>query len=302
MSETTEVNTEAGIVRDPPPWIEHTVQRIQSLEAEQRLPHALGLVCPPGWGLKIFIDQVVKSLLRLASDTPASEQAHHDLFWAVPEKKDITVDTVRDLAEFAVQTAQLGPRKVAVVWPADNLNASSGNALLKILEEPPRDTHLLLCTERWSRLLPTVRSRTQRFAVPADWPSAQRWLEAQGVTITDALLAEHGNAPLRLADQAALSEMRVGHWLSNFSGISPRQVVDAVPKDVYPEWLACWYRLVLHEVKTQAQSKDQRRKLLHFARELLSVRRQIMFANGTNATLLMDALVYRWLRLSGGKP
>ena len=53
-----------------------------------------------------------------------------------------------------------------IVWLPEKMNADCSNKLLKILEEPPYGTILLLVTEEPDALLPTLRSRTQRMDVP----------------------------------------------------------------------------------------------------------------------------------------
>ena len=73
---------------------------------------------------------------------------------------DLAIDVVR---EFLIEKVSIKPtlsaRKVFIVSEAERLNASSQNAMLKVLEEPPQYcTIILLCT-RMERLLPTTRSR-----------------------------------------------------------------------------------------------------------------------------------------------
>ncbi|MBD3679985.1 MAG: DNA polymerase III subunit delta' [Rhodobacteraceae bacterium] len=74
-------------------------------------------------------------------------------------KAVITVDEVRKLRGFLGLSATDGGRRVVIVDAADELNVSAANALLKLLEEPPADTVLLLISHQPSRLLPTIRSR-----------------------------------------------------------------------------------------------------------------------------------------------
>lgn len=74
-------------------------------------------------------------------------------------KQDITVDEVRKLKSFFNLSASDGGRRVVIVDAADELNVSAANALLKILEEPPEKSTLLLISHRPMRLLPTIRSR-----------------------------------------------------------------------------------------------------------------------------------------------
>ncbi len=74
-------------------------------------------------------------------------------------KNDISVDAVRRIHPFLRMTAAEGGWRVVIVDGAEYLNASSQNALLKVLEEPPKKTVLILTTGQPGSLLPTIRSR-----------------------------------------------------------------------------------------------------------------------------------------------
>ncbi len=71
----------------------------------------------------------------------------------------ITVGDVRGLKNFFQMSAADGGWRVAVIDPAEEMNASAANALLKLLEEPPARCLLLLISHAPARLLPTIRSR-----------------------------------------------------------------------------------------------------------------------------------------------
>jgi len=73
-------------------------------------------------------------------------------------KQDITVDEVRRLGGFFGLSAG-GGRRVVLVDAADDLNPSAANAILKLLEEPPKRATLLLVAQKPAGLLPTIRSR-----------------------------------------------------------------------------------------------------------------------------------------------
>ncbi|MDQ2094916.1 DNA polymerase III subunit delta' [Rhodalgimonas zhirmunskyi] len=72
---------------------------------------------------------------------------------------DILVGEVRKLTRFLGLSAADGGRRVVIVDAADEMNTSAANALLKMLEEPPAKTTMLLISHQPSRLLPTIRSR-----------------------------------------------------------------------------------------------------------------------------------------------
>jgi DNA polymerase-3 subunit delta' len=77
-------------------------------------------------------------------------------------RSEIVVDDARDIAAFLRLTAAEGGWRVVVVDGADEMNRNAANALLKILEEPPRRALLLLVAHSPGRLLPTIRSRCRR--------------------------------------------------------------------------------------------------------------------------------------------
>ncbi|MBD0866657.1 MAG: DNA polymerase III subunit delta' [Rhodobacteraceae bacterium] len=74
-------------------------------------------------------------------------------------RSDIVVDDIRALGRFFGLTSADGGRRVVIIDSADALNTSAANALLKMLEEPPARTTLLLIAHQPARLLPTIRSR-----------------------------------------------------------------------------------------------------------------------------------------------
>jgi DNA polymerase-3 subunit delta' len=71
----------------------------------------------------------------------------------------IRVDDVRKVTEFLSKTSFNDGWRVVIIDSADDMNKSSANALLKILEEPPVKTVLLLISHNMGTLLPTIRSR-----------------------------------------------------------------------------------------------------------------------------------------------
>jgi len=81
-------------------------------------------------------------------------------------KSEITVDAVREVGAFMSFTPAEGGWRVVIVDAADEMNRNGANAILKILEEPPKRALLLLVSHSPGRLLPTIRSRCRRLALP----------------------------------------------------------------------------------------------------------------------------------------
>ncbi len=126
---------------------------------------------------------------------------HPDLLFVARGAGDtrVRVGQIRALqAELRLRTHE-GGRRAAVIADAEWLNQEAQNALLRLLEEPPPETTLVLVTASAAGLLATVRSRCQRYAFPAeseldpdapDAPDVVRELAARMDTLSRAGLIE----------------------------------------------------------------------------------------------------------------
>jgi len=127
--------------------------------------------------------------------------------------KEIKVEAARATVEFAQQTASRGRGKVVVLYPAERMNPTSANVLLKTLEEPPGDTRFLLASAAPQRLLPTVRSRCQSLAVPTpDAAIASHWLAEREVDRPEVILAAAGGSPLEALERLQQHGIDAAAW------------------------------------------------------------------------------------------
>ncbi len=179
-----------------------------------------------------------------------------ELGWLLPEKaqaeiddkkrkasREIRVDAMRDAVEFAQRTSARGRGKAVLVYPAEQMNHVTANALLKTLEEPPGDVRFVLATEASHQLLPTIRSRCLGHTMlwPQE-PAMQQWLAEQGVApdAASAFLRAAGGRP-----DDALALARAGRSPEAWSRLpramargdataladwSPAEAVDALQK------------------------------------------------------------------------
>jgi DNA polymerase III subunit delta' len=211
----------------PHPWLEPVFRRLLARLAADRLPHALLLTGPTGIG-KLALAEALAGAAMCTDRGPAGDACgvcrscrlhragtHPDqMHLTIPEDKTrIVVDQIRELAEGMGLSRSVGAHRVAVVWPADAMNVSAANSLLKTLEEPPPDSLLILVTAEPSRLPATIRSRCQIESVPMpDETAARAWLADQGVGgDADVLMRLARGAPLTardLADQDAVTRWR----------------------------------------------------------------------------------------------
>ncbi|AKM07030.1 DNA polymerase III delta prime subunit [Pelagerythrobacter marensis] len=95
-------------------------------------------------------------------------------------RRNITVGQIRALQQRLTTRPTLGSRRAVIIDPADDLEKSASNALLKSLEEPPAGTYFLLVAHRPAKLLPTIRSRCRvlRFSALDD-DALGNWLTSQ---------------------------------------------------------------------------------------------------------------------------
>ena len=95
---------------------------------------------------------------------------HPDLTWVnlAEGKKEITVDQARSVRTDVYIRPNEGKRKVYIISPADSMNDSAQNALLKVLEEGPSYGAFLLLAHEPGRLLETIRSRCEGLTLPPE--------------------------------------------------------------------------------------------------------------------------------------
>ncbi len=81
------------------------------------------------------------------------------LYITKEEKQEISIDKIREALEFLMLTPMECDKKFIIIDSADDLNVNASNALLKILEEPTKNTYLFLVCHSPSKLLRTIKSR-----------------------------------------------------------------------------------------------------------------------------------------------
>lgn len=160
----------------------------------------------------------------------------------------ITVDETRKLKNFFAMSAADGGYRVAIIDSVDEMNTSSANALLKLLEEPPPNAIFLLISHQPAKLLPTIRSRCRELRL------APLGHEA----LSDALTQAGGE--LAPEDREAMSELAAGSVgeafsLTNLDGLNLYKEITALmgtlPRLHRPRALA------LAEAASQKGAEDQ---------------------------------------------
>ncbi|MCL2830437.1 MAG: DNA polymerase III subunit delta' [Betaproteobacteria bacterium] len=121
--------------------------------------------------------------------------------------RQIVIEQIRGLDDFLhVGTHRQGLR-IVLIHPAEAMNRASANSLLKSLEEPVASTLFILVSDEADRLLPTIRSRCQKVAVPLpEGKIAAEALRSAGVDDAGRWLALAGGAPLLALELAQAGE------------------------------------------------------------------------------------------------
>ncbi|MBK8575342.1 MAG: DNA polymerase III subunit delta' [Elusimicrobia bacterium] len=182
-----------------------------------RVPHAYLFTGPAGVGKKTAARAWAKTLFCQNPRSAAipcgicvacqkiETGGHPDLLWVdfarqatllketVDKQKSIKIGTVREM-EHALRLKPLESRvKIAILTPADSLGDDAAHALLKIVEEPPPGTHIVLISCEAGSLLPTIRSRCQRV----------RFRPLAAEVVKDILSRNHGDRSVAEIERAA---------------------------------------------------------------------------------------------------
>jgi DNA polymerase III subunit delta' len=196
------------------PWLHSPWTQLADRRARGTLPHALLICGPAGLDKRGFADAFGNALLceRSSGAEMACGMCRACLLMAAGSHPDrvnirlelrddgkprteITVDQIRYLSERMALTPQFGGLQVASIDPADQMNQSASNALLKTLEEPSAATVIVLIADDPSRLSATIRSRCQRIDIKLPtFAEADKWLRDQGVDEKNAVSALHASS------------------------------------------------------------------------------------------------------------
>jgi DNA polymerase III subunit delta' len=200
------------------PWLQKYQQQFHGLVKQSSLAHAMLITGPEGVGKTSLANWLIASLLCTntgasnaagKSDARPCEQCkscllrhagnHADLLVVDTTQNSIGVDAVRHITLFMQSTAQQQQNKLVLLRHAERLTEAAANALLKTLEEPPKNSYLLLLSPYPARLTATLLSRLQHWPLAAQFDRhALHWLEQHSNrAVPEFLLSYCSGGPLK---------------------------------------------------------------------------------------------------------
>jgi DNA polymerase-3 subunit delta' len=156
-----------------------------------RPTHALIIDGKVGSGKRTTAEYLATGILGL---NEGLLESFPQLLTIEPKNSSISINEIRQAQQFLKlkTTGQASLRRILIVDKAEQMTIEAQNAFLKILEEPPADTVILILTSQKIKLLPTIRSRAQRLTIkPVSKILLDDYFAGQGYTQTSIEQAHH---------------------------------------------------------------------------------------------------------------
>lgn len=149
---------------------EYAIKAFEKSYTKGRISHAYIIAGPDGVGKSLFAMYIASTLMCTGKDKPCGKCSqcikiehgnHPDIRVVSGTKKSIGVDDIRDVINEVYTKPYEGDRKVIIIKNSDIITVQGQNAILKTLEEPSKDTTIILTVENINLLLDTIISRCQ---------------------------------------------------------------------------------------------------------------------------------------------
>lgn len=208
-------------------WHSKAWDQFVAAYSQNHLPHALLLTGSQGVGKLAFSQRLVTSLLCLNPDIKTKQAcgqcqacktyesgANPDFMniQLLEDKQQIGVDQIRRLSEFLTYSRSFNAYRVVLIHPVERMNQNAANSLLKSLEEPADNTVIILTATHLSKVMPTIKSRSQLLNLPL--PTRQQaidWIKQKKPdfkNIEELLEMSHGSPLLAIQTSDDVLEKR----------------------------------------------------------------------------------------------
>ena len=192
------------------PWLMTCYNELSESIKKHNNSHAILINGEKGIGRNILAKNLAQDYLNISdflnngtTNSIEEESFHPDFKFIIPEegKLNISIEKIRSTKLFLQLTSHQGIGKVVIIHPAESMTYPAMNSLLKILEEPPEDTLIILISESIKKLPQTIISRTQIQKIKN--PSLKEsinWLSGYGEESWDDALNIFGYRPILLQE------------------------------------------------------------------------------------------------------
>ncbi len=216
------------------PWLKNTYKPLEKNIRAHKNAHAFLIHGDSGIG-RLALAKFLSNIFLGCDEDSASEIKDEVIVSPIEVKKSISIDQIRSLKESLLLTSLKGKGKVGIIYPAEAMTYPAANSLLKILEEPPKDTMIILITESTGKLPKTILSRSQIIDCgPPSNEESIKWLEARESRDWTSMLSVFGNRPVLLND--------IGHeYLTSQIDLLSSQVTGLIdgktkPSEISDSW------------------------------------------------------------------
>jgi DNA polymerase-3 subunit delta' len=274
------------------------IERLHELITRRRIPHAVLFSGPDGVGKSLAGRWLAAAYLckeggcgKCTDCTRVHKGIHPDLHQVQAEegRRDIVIRQIRELTSAIGTKPFEASGKAALLDEVDRMNEESQNAFLKTLEEPPPQTLIILITAAPENLLPTIRSRCQRFAFTALSQEEMERFAGKSVQVQP-------DFPIRLAEGSP------GRWIRMNEcnvGAARKRFMDYLRSPRIPSPVRAAGDLMDWAAEGEESKQDLRRKLkLSFSIAAGIIRDMIVLMEGGELRHLLNIDLEEALRES----
>ncbi|MBU2530403.1 MAG: AAA family ATPase [Elusimicrobia bacterium] len=197
----------------------------------------------------------------------------------IKEQKSLKIDTVREFSNYAYKKALLSKHKIFIINNADTLTTEAQNAMLKLLEEPPKNTFFILISSQKNLFLTTVLSRCHTIEFgPLSNEHVEEILARNNISLDEAaLLSQFSSGSVKVAMDIKNIITKL-QKLDTSSPTYPFKISSMLPKDSFSAREEA--RLILNILLTKTHHKwittndlHQKKDLKNLINETLKLKR-----------------------------
>lgn len=283
------------------PWFDSQFNAIVDRAKNNKLHHGLLFIGSRGTGKTALIRHLAHNFLCAENAACGQCQScllymagnHPDLILTQFEKT-IGVDVIREGINRLSQTSHLGSDKVMIVENAHKMTVAASNALLKTLEEPTKNTYILMTSTSSQELLPTILSRCEKHTVQVrDKSQVITWLQQNQIEAEPQLVDLYWHKPLLLGaivkDEGLQESI---DWLKNLHKTHASVTIPPKLHDEY-QLLLDWLTHQLGALTRADISDAIKLRVTDMHVKIIEAQRMLQM-QGVNKLLILERLLQNW--------